>query len=110
MDSEQCEFLGGLGALHGLGDPLWFQTGLLDKFKSTCSCQPPNRTVTAFHMLNTAPKDAAKEAASPFNISHAELERLFATDLALYRLLRTEFERRVRLVEAHTGVMFWCPT
>lgn len=89
---------------------LWFQTGLLDKFKSTCSCQPPNRTVTAFHMLNTAPKDAAKEAASPFNISHAELERLFATDLALYRLLRTEFERRVRLVEAHTGVMFWCPT
>ena len=45
---------------------------------------------------------------SPLSLSDAELEKANVRDLALYALLRSSFERRVRLVEQHTRTSFLC--
>lgn len=79
---------------------LWFQASQPVRFAG-CSCADAANSTT-----HLGPH--GESGVSPLSLSDAELEKANVRDLALYALLRSSFERRVRLVEQHTRTSFLC--
>ena len=80
---------------------LYFQARQHARFAG-CSCPDASKQTTT-HLGSHI-----ESGVSPLSLSDGELEKANVRDLELYALLRSSFERRVRLVERHAGTSFLC--